>query len=389
MDWRTYPDMQQTYQSVSKHILTSKNTLWCGRYHRAHHYALWCWVCSLIPWCRLYGQNGLIQWCVLWCHDKLWDVNTWSVMPWCILWCQHDVCDAMMYSVMSVCGLWCHVVFCDVSMTSMMPWCILWCLWCHGIFCDVIMTSVVPWCILWCGLWCHDLFCDVSMWSVMPWCILWHQHDVCDVIMTSVMPWCILWCGLWCHDAFSDVRTCEMILWCQDMFFDAVFHSVTVATGRGLAGKPRQTDPGMGWHQNWQFLPVRPVTHWCLPPWAEVSTAFTFFEITAIFPHTTLPSLHPTIPSLFTMLLFPSICWTKKNEHGASSSRLLDLYANISANKKIFLFFFIQSRSDLVMVCVSVSYKKSDEENIKVNSEVKLLRSTIGTVPFLYMSVWW
>ena len=40
------------------------------------------------------------------------------------------------------------------------------------------------------------------------------------------------------------------------------------------------------------------------------------------------------------------------------------------------------------MVCVSVSYKMSVEENIKVNSEVKLLRSTVGTVPFLYTSVW-
>lgn len=180
-------------------------------------------VLGYVLWCRLYGQNGLIQWCVLWCHNKLCDVSTWSVMPWCILWCQHDICDAMMYSVM-------------------------------------------------------------------------------------------LTCGLWCHDTFSDIRTCEMIMWCQDMFFDAVFHYVTVATGRGLAGKPRQTDPGMGRHQNRQFLPVQPVTHWCPPPWAEVSTAFTFFEIAAIFPHTTLPGLHPTIPSLSTMLLLPSICWTKITE---------------------------------------------------------------------------
>ena len=330
VDWRTYPDMQQTYQSVSKHILTSKNTLWCGVIHGIiERITMSCGVrvCSLIPWCRRYGQNRLIQWCILWCHDKLCDVNTWSVMPWCILWCQHDICDAMMYSVMSVCGLWCQDVF-------------------------------------------------------------------CDVIMMSVMLWYILWCGLWCHDAFSDVRTCEMILWCQVMFFDAVFHSVTVATGRGLAGKPRQTDPGMGWHQNWQFLPVWPVTHWCPPPWAEVSTAFTFFEITAIFPHT------PSLASIPPFHLCPP-CSSSHPSAGQKKKK------NIKKTLWTWCFQFqaagplrkrqcdwkfkkiVQSRSDLVMVCVSVSYKMSVEENIKVNSEVKLLRSTGGTVPFLYTSVWW
>ena len=185
IDWRTYPDMQQTYQSVSKHILASKNTLWCGIIHGITEritmpcgvgYVLWFLDAGFtvrMGWYSGAFCDAMVNYVMstpgLWCHGVFCDVSMMSVMPWCILWCQYVVCDAMLYSVMSAWRLWCHDVFydvCDAMVYSVMS---SWHLWCHDVFCDVV-----------CGAMMHSLmsghvrwFCDVKTCSLMLCFILW------------------------------------------------------------------------------------------------------------------------------------------------------------------------------------------------------------------------
>ena len=267
-----------------------------------------------------------------------------SVMPWYILWCHHDICDAMMYSV---------------------------------------MWSVVPWFILW----CQYVVCDAMMYSVTSaWC-LWCHHDICDAMMYSVMWSVVPWCIIWCQDMWDDFVMSRHVLWCCVSFCDS-------CDWKGTGGKT-QTNRSWNGVASELAVPTCPTGNALMPTalsWG-VNSIYLLWNYGHFPPHH--PPQPPSHHSISVHHAPPPIHLLDQKNKKIKMNMVLPVpgcwtstQTSVWIKRKIF-FFFVQSRSDLVMVCVSVSYEKSVEENIKVNSEVKLLRSTIGTVPFSYTSVWW
>ena len=194
-------------------------------------------------------------------------------------------------------------------------------------------------------LWCHDVFCDVNVWSVVPWYILWHQDMWDDYVMSRHVLWCC-------------VSLCDSCDW------------------KGTGGKTQT-------NRSWNGAASEPAVPTCPTGNALMPTALSWGvnSIYLLWNCGHFPPHHPPWPPSHHSIsvhhapppvhLLDKNNWKKEEkkhyEHGTSSSRLLNLYTNISVNLKKKK---LQSRSDLVMVlCVSV---------IKINSEVKLLRSTVA-----------